>query len=52
MVEKTTSSEVEVVEAVNHLQIMRQLDGIIQEKELKEETILSIHKQLMDRLLV
>lgn len=52
MVQQTTSSEVEVVEAINHLQIVRRFAEFIAAKGLTEGTVLGIHKQLMDRLLV
>lgn len=51
MVEKTTSSSTEVVEAVNHLQIVRRIQDFIGGAPLNEAAVLEIHKQLMQKLL-
>lgn len=51
LVAATTSSETEVVEAVNHIQVSQQVHDLIKKSQLDQETLLELHRCLMDRLL-
>eukprot|EP01119_Soliformovum_irregulare_P017800 TRINITY_DN5343_c0_g1_i1.p1 TRINITY_DN5343_c0_g1~~TRINITY_DN5343_c0_g1_i1.p1 ORF type:complete len:394 (+),score=84.94 TRINITY_DN5343_c0_g1_i1:97-1182(+) len=53
LVGTTTSEDWEVLEAVNHLKIVREIlpDLIRNTTQITEELVLGLHRQLMDRLL-
>lgn len=52
LVALTTSTKQEVVEAINHIHISKQLHNLVNHSQLDQGTLFEIHRSLMHRLLV